>query len=398
MRTKPARAAAGISIVYLCVAMTSLAAVVSLAVDLGRAQLVKTELQRAADAAARFGMAGLRSGVADAERNAKDAARDNTADGTPVELAPGEDIEFGTWAAKTKAFTPIQGVNRRSANAIRVTARRTEARGTAVPLLFARVVGVRACDVAASAIAIRAGYTLVGIDSVNLNGVAVIDSYNSSQGPYNPANAGDKAVVISNGNFTLIGNPTIRGDAHPGPGGTIYGSANVTGSTAPLGAPFDFPLPTVDPNYNNAPISPMLKRGGRDLDMGGRSTYTIKAGVYSVRDISLAGTASLRISGDVTLYVSGNVSLNGNVQVLSTRPGDFKVRMTSTNKSMSYNGNVPFYADVYAPGSDVTIGGTGDLYGTVVGKTLKVSGRAGIHYDEMISPYGGYAGGIVLVR
>ena len=398
MGIKPARARAGISIVYLCAALLALAAIVSLAVDLARAQLVKTELQRAADAAARYAMAGLRGGVSVAERNAVEAARDNSADGAPVELVVAEDVEFGTWNAKAKTFTPLQGLNRRGASAMRVTARRVERRGSAVPLMFARVVGVRACDVTASAIAIRAGYTLVGINAVSLNGVALIDSYNSSQGPYNAATAGDKTVVISNGNISLTGNPTIRGDAHPGPTGTITGAANVTGSTAPLGARLDFPLPTVDPNFNNGPIASMLSKGGKDLDMGGKNTHTIPSGVYSVRNISLAGSARLRVSGDVTLYVSGNVSLNGNVDVVSARPGDFKIRMTGTNTRLTFGGTTALYADVYAPGSDVSVGGTGDFYGTVVGRSLAVSGRAGIHYDEMVFPYGGNAGGILLVR
>ena len=41
---------------------------------------------------------------------------------------------------------------------------------------------------------------------------------------------------------------------------------------------------------------------------------------------------------------------------------------------------------------------TFDLYGTVVGRTLSVSGRAGIHYDETVFPYGGNVSGIVLVE
>jgi Flp pilus assembly protein TadG len=395
------RRARGISIVWMTVMFTVLCAVVSLAVDYGRVQLVKTELQRVADAAARYAVVGLKSagGVAAAQANAQNAANDNLADGTPVQLDASTDIEFGQWIKGSMSFTPLSGAARASANSIRVTARRTHARGNAVPLLFARLVGASSCDVAASAIAFRnSGYTLVGINSVSLSGVGLIDSYDSSAGPYNAATAGNKAVVVSNGNITLTGSPLIKGDANPGPGGQVVGTPKVTGSTSALSAPLVFPMPTVDPAYNNAAINKYLSGSG-DFSMGKSRTYTLTSGIYSVRNVTMNSTAVLNITGDVTLYVSGNMSLSGGVNVSGNQPGNFKIRMVTPNTSVSMTGNTALYADLYAPGSTVTIGGNGDFYGTVVGKTLSLSGRAGVHYDETIFPYGGYAaGGVFLVK
>lgn len=391
------RRRAGVGTLYIMVALMTLIAFCSLGTDLGRVQVVKTELQRAADAAARHGMTGLRSSVAAAERNAIDAARDNHADGSPVVLQPNEDVEFGRWDVRARTFTALRGSDRSRANAVRVTARRTAARGNGVPLVFAGILGIDSCDVRASAVAVRGGYALVGINSVSLNGVARIDSYNSSAGPYSAATAGDKAIVVSNGNINLIGNPLIRGEAHPGPGGAIIGAASVTGSSAPLGTLLHFPMPVVESAYNNGPIHSMLSHGGKDLELDGNKTYTIPAGNYAVRNLTLAGTARLRLSGEVTLYVTGNLTLHGNVEVGTGRPGDFKIRMTSANSSATISGTTALHADLYAPGSTVVVSGTGDFYGTVVGKTLAVSGRAGIHYDETVFPYGGNSG-IVLVK
>jgi hypothetical protein len=133
--------------------------------------------------------------------------------------------------------------------------------------------------------------------------------------------------------------------------------------------------------------------------MGKSRTYTLTSGIYSVRNVTMNSTAVLNITGDVTLYVSGNMSLSGGVNVSGNQPGNFKIRMVTPNTSVSMTGNTALYADLYAPGSTVTIGGNGDFYGTVVGKTLSLSGRAGVHYDETIFPYGGYAaGGVFLVK
>ncbi|WP_428940110.1 DUF7305 domain-containing protein [Fontivita pretiosa] len=389
---------AGLSLVYLCLAMALLMAFASLAVDWGRVQLTRTELRRAADAAARYAVVGLSSGLAAAQENACSVAASNTADGTPVILDINQDIEFGTWDRTTRKFTVLSGSARTGANAVRITARRTAQRGNPVPLLFARIIGRAHCDVTASAIAMKkTGYTLVGIDSVALSGVARIDSYNSADGSYDPSRAGDKTVVVSNGNITVGSACTIYGEAHPGPGASLIGAASVTGSTAPLPAPLSFPMPSVDPDYNNAPIASYLT-AANDLDMGGKKTYTLNTGVYSVRNVSLAGTANLRVRGQVTLYVSGSLLLNGTVDVQSERPGDFKIRMTAPGTSVSIGGNSALYADLYAPASTVTISGTGDFFGTVVGKTLSVIGRAGIHYDESTMPYGGGGAGIALVE
>jgi len=79
-----------------------LLALTSLAVDFGRAQCAKTELQRAADAAARYAASGIDDGTwAD---KAVAAARDNLVDGIPLAL---DNSQPGTpktsrWATGTR--------------------------------------------------------------------------------------------------------------------------------------------------------------------------------------------------------------------------------------------------------------------------------------------------------
>jgi hypothetical protein len=132
----------GVSLIYLTVSMTTLIAFVSLGADYARVQLVKTELLRAADAAARYAAMALPNGKSAVRANAIAAAAQNMADGTPVVLT-NADIEFGTWNATTKTFTVTSSS---SATAIRVTAMRSASRGTAVPLVFAGILGRSACE------------------------------------------------------------------------------------------------------------------------------------------------------------------------------------------------------------------------------------------------------------
>ncbi|CAN5513418.1 hypothetical protein BH09PLA1_BH09PLA1_07080 [soil metagenome] len=139
------RARHGISIIYASILMVVMAGFASFAVDLGRVQVAKTELQNAADAAARFGAAGLAISGTQARTNAKAAALENSSDGTVVTLTDA-DIEFGKW--KNNSFSSTS-INASGNNAIRVTARRAQSRNTGIPLLFAGVIGQSALDVKA---------------------------------------------------------------------------------------------------------------------------------------------------------------------------------------------------------------------------------------------------------
>ncbi len=153
----------GMSLIYIAMSMVVLCAFASLAVDLGRVQLAKTELRRAADSAARYAAMSIPDGTSIVIANAKDAANDNTADGTTVVLK-NSDIEFGTWSITNKTFTVLTGSARSGANAIRITTRRTAATSNAVPLSFGQILGKPSCDVTAQSIAMYSAAVNVSLN------------------------------------------------------------------------------------------------------------------------------------------------------------------------------------------------------------------------------------------
>ncbi len=137
---------AAFAILYMVVIFAVLCAMVSLAVDYGRVSLDKATLQVVADAAARHGAAGLPTGNAVAY--ATSAAAANQIEGASVVLLA-SDIVTGTWNKTTKTFTAGGG----SPNAVQVTAHLCAARGTAIPTIFASVLGNSTCDIHATSIA-----------------------------------------------------------------------------------------------------------------------------------------------------------------------------------------------------------------------------------------------------
>ena len=137
----------GSALIYTMVAMVAFCGIVSLGVDLAHVQTTKTELQLAADAAARAAASHLLTSNSNAQAAAIAAAAGNKADGSAVVLV-NADVEIGNWNSTSKKFK-TSGTQ----NAIRVTAARTSAKGNAVPLMFTRLLGRSSCDVTAVAVA-----------------------------------------------------------------------------------------------------------------------------------------------------------------------------------------------------------------------------------------------------
>ena len=196
--TSARRGRKGAVMVYSILTLVVLLLVSSIAVDWGRAQLAKTQLVAATDAAARAGAAALSRSPAAAYDDATWTASLNTVDGSPLVLRS-SDIELGTWNTATQKFKKLSGSNQYSANAVRVMAVRNNSRSNAVPLSFASIFGRESMDIKAECIAMI------------IPGVDVDQAVNATANPFlagmpagtiasvnNPKNSPDYAGTASN--------------------------------------------------------------------------------------------------------------------------------------------------------------------------------------------------------
>ncbi len=152
-RPRPQLASRGFGAIYTLMSLTAVLAFTSLAVDYGRVQLAKMELQNAADAAARQGAYALGDSPTAAWLAASTIAAENKCLGDPVTLdyAKGDALA-GFYDEKKRSFTTLNPWDPR-VNAVKITARREG--DQAVQTLFARVVGKKTFSVRAEAIAVR---------------------------------------------------------------------------------------------------------------------------------------------------------------------------------------------------------------------------------------------------
>jgi Flp pilus assembly protein TadG len=370
-----------VALVYVVIASTAMLAMVSLAVDFGRVQVAKTQLQRAVDAAALYGATGASDGTYTAK--AIDAANDNTVDNTPLVLQ-NADIQTITFNTANKTYS-IGGA---SPNGVKITAVRNAARGTAIPLLFGKLIGMSSCNIHATAVAYYASglpaYGFVGIGTGSGAGVLLqnntikLDSYDSGAGAYGGSNILAHGYTASNNGITMTNNVTVSDNVYMVAGQTLTTNGNPSyGTRQALTSALTYQNVTSYP----AGSSQLGNINGGPLTLGSGSTNTN----YYALNFTIPSGQTLTINGPVTVYVNGNITLAGTVNTYQNLPTNFTIRaMSSAGVQIQ---NTTLYADIYAPQSPINIsppGGGLNFYGRLIGQTLNVGGNANLHYDEAL--------------
>lgn len=374
------------AIIYVIIALPPMIGFASLAVDLGRVQVAKTELRRAADAAAIYGSKGLSNGTALAK--AIQAAGENKVDGIALVLQS-SDVSTGSWASGqfTAGGTPT--------NAIRVTTGRTAARGNAIALVFGSIIGRSACDINATSVAYLtagasgSGYGYFATGNVLMqNGPILVDSYNAASLPYSGSTAENKAGVATNGSI-LTNNVTVYGNLQAGPGQSIShqnGSLTVTGSQTSLTTSVSYPAPAMPTSYTS--LSNVNLGSGQSLTLGTAGQTT----TYYATNFNVGSGATLKVNGPVVLYVNGNFEIDGATNVLNNLPANFSVMQLSSS-GVTFNGTSNIYAHVYAPNSPLNINSALNYFGALVVGQMNLSGQVKLHDDESNASSSGSSSG-----
>jgi Flp pilus assembly protein TadG len=382
----------GATLVHATLVAVVLLAFSSLAVDWGRVVVIRSELNQVAEAAARDGANNLTADPATARKAAIAVAALNRADGSAVELLS-TDVELGDWDPETRAFRVLAGADAASADAVRVTARRTAARGNAVRLHLAQIIGQGSCDVEATAIATLGdeNYAVIGLDSISMTGNATTSYWSSGGG----GAAGRLGHVASNGDITLGGSTYVNGYVRPGVGRQVIGGAGrVGGSISPLKRPLRFPngdAGVYATNNDNRNV-PSQNINGTSFNLKSNASLALPGGNYYAGNVSIQGTLSF--TGPATIYCFGDFSMAGQAVTSQGLPKNLTIVMcpgpTGTPPgSVTIGSSSALYARIYAPQSPVTLSGSGDIYGSVLGKSVTMTGTSGIHYDTALRARGG---------
>lgn len=271
---------------------------------------------------------------------------------------------------------------------------------------------------------------LVSRESINFSGSnASVDSWNSDPDqsavtpaiPYSAAVRNDRGSVASvavTNTAVLVNQANIwgtvaTGGSQPqvGTNGTIRGAdtpANVAIDsrriTTDFSADFNVVTAPVDGTVIASVGSTLGTLGQKTkwrttgITLAGKDTLTIQGDVTLVltagsgaQAISVTGSASVIVpdGSTLTLYTEGNIKFAGNgLGNANTQPISCQIWGTNTStggQDIQLAGNGALKAVCYAPQGDVTINGNGDVMGSIVARSIKLTGNAAFHYDESLA-------------
>ncbi len=373
----------------------------ALAVDIGRAYAVKSDLQSAADSAA-LAAAIMLPDIAAAKKAAQRAVSRSL---PALDLVlTGDDLEFGQWDAATRTLNESQG-----ASAVRVTVQLAESRGNALDTIFAGVFGEATTDIASRATAGKSGvFCLLALDpkgnGLEMTGDAELHLAACSA----QVNATDKEALIIESKTTL----TSDGICVSG-GAKVSGKASVTPQPSeycPLHADplADFDMPKVgactddDLEIKGETITLSSGRvfcGGLKVSEDARVTlepglYVIDNGKFEVQDdaviegegvtiilhnhkaeIDIKNRASLRLNAPTTGPMKGLVIAQLNGPMKKEKDNKWDSSAPSTLTGVVYLPNGRFTSKIEA-----NILGTEACF-VLIAKEIKLEDKAKMSID-----------------
>lgn len=259
-------------------------------------------------------------------------------------------------------------------------------------------------------------------DGVTFNGTAQTDAYDSRLGTWlaqavNSDASGQYANggghVGSNTSIDLNGSSgTIRGNAIPGP---LYetataGSPTIWGDVLPRRR--EIPIPDVPlaefeaalATNDNSQLGGSPGGGGsgkgpydsRTMSLSGKGGESIilTGGTYFFTSLRLTGGSTLQVNGPTVIYITDTFDTSGGTLINSNGvPGDLRVYAhpyplpagsVAPNPGIKFSGGAGSALAVHAPEMPIVVGGSGHVYGAILGETITVLGDASFHYDTAL--------------
>jgi hypothetical protein len=206
--------------------------------------------------------------------------------------------------------------------------------------------------------AARSATVVANTSNVIIGAGTLVDSYQSTLGPYGGSNVGSAAVVQA---ATTISNNggVVRGTLRPN---TPAGLAVV-------------PVPS---GARNLPLGSSTP-GSLNIGSAAQS-ITLAPGNYVAANINVNAPGAIRIApaGAVRIWVTGTLNLGGNLNANGT-PNNLTLLVTSSG-FVNINGGGAFYGLLYAPTSAVNV--NGPVFGTVIGRSVTLNTGSAVHFDQ----------------
>ena len=236
-------------------------------------------------------------------------------------------------------------------------------------------------------------FAMLGIDFVDVENGVRVDSYDSTQGNYDPTTAETGGHIYSHGDITLDANNTVKGNVWAG-GTVTYDPVTTTITGAVINNVPPTTFITVDTSYqssnsNGSGISPPNAYDPGTHDLNVVDTVTLAPGTYYFSRIDLNDGATLEISGPVIIYLTGPLhAVGGGMINTSKNPANLLIISSAAgmNAIELDAGTGEFYGAVYALNGEFDIDTSHwKFFGSVVAKWVDIDDGVEIHYDVALA-------------
>lgn len=254
-----------------------------------------------------------------------------------------------------------------------------------------------------------------GDEGLLLNSNAQADSYDSTTGPYADINgsgsnsyANTNGSVGSNADVAIDGNVKVWGDVVAGPSGSFYEGSKTQVSGSLINAPAVQEMPTITVPSGVSAGSLTTPSAGYSIGSGltvldelrvdGALTIVGPAEVVCENLIVESNTEIIvdDSAGPVTIYVHDDFIMNSNTSIapLSKDPAMLELELLSDNildpavdvdfteAEIEFDSNAKVYGTIYAPNAALVLDSNFELFGAVAARLLMISSNALVHFDE----------------
>lgn len=227
----------------------------------------------------------------------------------------------------------------------------------------------------------------------------------SGQSQTNDVAISNKGHVHSKTGILLEGSARVNGNASSEePLGSIKekGQAQITGtqstSVTPIAAPVvDGLVDTAAITNDNATIPPTAKGKSAiapdgSLTLAANDSVTLSSGVYFFTAIKLAGGSEVKITGTARIFVSGTIDVAGSAKINAGESAGKLLVVTKTTATVRIASEVKMSVALVAPKASVTLVGSTEIRGAIVGKKVDVQGSVKILHDPSVQDLCGFLG------
>jgi len=198
----------------------------------------------------------------------------------------------------------------------------------------------------------------------------------------------DGDMVSALGNVILLPHSLVTGDVTYA---TTLDNGNDPGDNLSSNLPAVCrPIPNACGSYTTGPTTWITgaynyQTTKGDLTVNGNGTATLANGAYCFHNVSVSGGGTLRVNGSVTINVTGPSRPVATVcRTAPTFRRTCKSFSSYTgNNGVSVSGRQRHVFDHLCSGTSVSVSGDSPLFGSLVGKTLTVTGNSMLHYDVL---------------